>query len=338
MVIDIHSHIVPTILFERFAEAAGSFPSVQMERLVDGKGKEAFRFHFPGSIPTRPVIAELSDLAARKAAMDAEGIDHALLSLWTDLEGYELPNDEGAAWSRFINACVNDAVREEPRFTPLASVPLQDGALAATVLQEAAELNFGGVMIGTLPKGIGGGNLDDSALEPFWKAAADLKMAVYIHPMFLCNEPRLLDYELINTVGRLADTTIAVGRVIYSGLLQKYPDLKVVLSHGGAALPYALGRFQRTYEAGGRKFADPKDSFSRLYFDSCVYDVDTLHFLIMKAGADRVLMGSDAPMSIAETHPLQFIDRAGLRADQRQAIVETNARHVFRLRSQCNCN
>ena len=337
MVIDIHSHIVPTLLFERFAKAAGSFPSVQMERVVDGKGKEAFRFHFPGSIPTRPVIAELSDLTARKAAMDDEGIDHALLSLWTDLEGYELPKDEGAAWSRFVNACINDAVKDEPRFTPLASVPLQDGALAAEVLREAAEQNFGGVMIGTLPKGIGGGNLDDAALEPFWKAASGLKMAVYIHPMFLCNEPRLLDYELINTVGRLADTTIAVGRVIYSGLLQRYPDLKVVLSHGGAAIPYALGRFQRTYEAAGRKSADPKDSFSRLYFDSCVYDVDTLHYLLSKTGAERIMLGSDAPMSIAEEHPLQFIDRAGLRAEQRQAIVEDNARRVFRLRGQCNC-
>ena len=337
MVIDIHSHIVPQTLFDRFADAADTFPSVRMEPIVDSKGKDGFRFQFPGSIPTRPVIPELSDLDTRKTAMDAEGVDHALLSLWTDLEGYELAGYEGAAWSRFINACIGDALKNEPRFTPLASVPLQDGELAAEVLREALQQEFGGVMIGTLPKGVGGGNLDDPALEPFWKAASDLQMTVFLHPMFLCNEPRLLDYELINTVGRLADTTIAVGRLIYSGLLQKYPDLKVVLSHGGAALPYALGRFQRTYEAGGRKFADPADGFSRLYFDSCVYDVDTLRFLISKAGAGRVMLGSDAPMSIAEAHPLRFIDSAGLQPGQRRAIVETNARSIFRLKGTCAC-
>jgi aminocarboxymuconate-semialdehyde decarboxylase len=155
--------------------------------------------------------------------------------------------------------------------------------------------------------------------------------------MFLCNEPRLADYDLINTVGRLADTTIAVGRLLSSGVLQRHPGLKLVLSHGGAALPLALGRFRRTYEAAGRKYADPDDGFARLFFDTCVYDADALAFLIARSSAERVMLGSDAPMSIAEQHPVRLVESVPLREAERAAILGGNARRVFRLRADCGC-
>lgn len=324
-------------MFDRFAAEQHQFPGVRMFDETAPSGGRSVRFQFPGAPATRPVIAGLSELGPRKQAMREEGIDHALLSLWTDLEGYELPPAEGLAWSRFINRCLKDTLAAEPCFTPLASVPLQDGALAAQVLEEALGQGFAGVMIGTLPNGAGGGNLDGAALEPFWSAASRLGAAVYLHPMFLCNEPRLADYDLINTVGRLADTTIAVGRLLSSGVLQRYPGLRLVLSHGGAALPLALGRFRRTYEAAGRKYADPDDGFGRLFFDSCVYDAEALSFLIGRAGAERVMLGSDAPMSIAEPHPVRLVDSVPLRAHEREAILGGTARKVFRLRSDCGC-
>src|SRR5258708_4529393 len=109
---------------------------------------------------------------------------------WLASFGYELPWGEGVAWSRFYNDCLEEELREETRFTPLATVPLQHGGLAAEVLGEALDKGFGGVMIGTLPKG-NAGNLDDPALDPFWQAASDLKAAVFMPPMFLCRDPRL---------------------------------------------------------------------------------------------------------------------------------------------------
>jgi aminocarboxymuconate-semialdehyde decarboxylase len=301
------------------------------------EGTASVRFQFPGTAPTRPVIAALSDLAARKNAMAEQRVDHALLSLWTDLEGYELEPDQGLAWSRFINRCLLEDLAGEPCFTPLASVPLQHGALAAQVLEEALAQGFAGAMIGTLPQGAGGGNLDSASLEPFWAAASRLGAAIYLHPMFLCNEPRLADYDLINTVGRLADTTIAVGRLLSSGLLERYPGMNLVLSHGGAALPLALGRFRRTFQAAGRKYGDPDSGFARLFFDSCVYDAEALAFLVSRAGAERVMLGSDAPMSIAEPDPVGLVDGVALRAQEREAICGGNARRVFRLRSDCAC-
>lgn len=113
--------------------------------------------------------------------------------------------------------------------------------------------------------------------------------------------------------------------------------MKLVLSHGGAAVPMALGRFRRTYAAAGRKYADPDDGFSRLLFDTCVYDADALGFLIARAGAQRVMLGSDAPMSIAEVDPVGLLDSVPLQAHEREAIQGANARRVFRMRSDCAC-
>ena len=185
--------------------------------------------------------------------MDKNGIDHQLVGGWLDSFGYELPAAEGLAWSRFLNDCMWDELRDEPRFTPLATVPLQDGKLAAEVLGEAMDRGFGGVMIGTLPKGVRGGNLDDPSLDPFWETASRLGAAVYLHPMFVCGEARLADYDLVNAIGRLVDSSIAVSRLLYSGHLLKYTGLKFILSHGGAALPFALGRLARSHVATGGK-------------------------------------------------------------------------------------
>ena len=338
LVVDIHAHYVPNLVFERFAACRSSFPSVRMFDEKAANGARAVRFQFPGGEPTRPVIAPLSELVERKRAMDTEGIDHAVLSLWTDLEGYELDASEGVAWSRFINACLHEELASEERFTALASVPLQDGPAAAAVLEEALAQGFGGAMIGTLPHGAQGGNLDAPSLDPFWSTASRLGAAIYLHPMFLCNEPRLADYDLINTVGRLADTSIAIGRLLASGHLLKYSGMNLILSHGGAALPYALGRFRRTYEAAGKKYADPQAGFARLYYDSCVYDSAALEFLVARAGAEKVMLGTDSPMSIAEMHPVALVADARLKAGERTAILGANAKRVFRLRPGCDCH
>ena len=331
LVIDVHAHFIPQALYERFDSRASSFPAVKLLR--DEKSK---RFQFPGGEPTRPVSPKLSDLEDRRAWMESNGIDHQLLGGWLDIFGYELPAKEGLAWSRFYNECVREQLRNEPRFTPLATVPLQDGALAAEVLREAMEQGFGGTMIGTLPKG-NAGNLDDPSLDPFWKAASDLGAAVFMHPMFLCGEPRLADYDLVNAIGRLADSSIAVSRLLFSGHLLKFPGMKFVLSHGGAALPYALGRLARNHAIAQGKYADPRKGFEAMYFDSCVFDADSLEYLCRKAGARHVMLGSDQPFPIGDPHPRRVLEQASLAAADKNAILGGTAQSVFRIRSDCWC-
>jgi aminocarboxymuconate-semialdehyde decarboxylase len=307
------------------------FPGVKLLR--DAKG---IRMQFPGGEPTRPISPKLSDLADRRAWMDKNGIDHQLVGGWLDSFGYELPAGEGLAWSRYYNDCLREELLEEKRFTPLATVPLQHGGLAAEVLAEALDRGFGGVMIGTLPKGMSG-NLDDPSLDTFWKAASDLGAAVFMHPMFLCGEPRLADYDLVNAIGRLADTSIAVSRLLFSGHLLKFPDMKFVLAHGGAALPYALGRLARNHANSQGKYADPRKGFEAMYFDSCVFDADALEFLEKKAGAEKIMLGSDQPFPIGDPEPRKVVEGATLSEALKKGILGETAQRVFRVRADCWC-
>jgi aminocarboxymuconate-semialdehyde decarboxylase len=328
MIIDIHAHYIPGLLYERFDAHAARFPGVSLHR--DDKGK---RLAFLGGEPTRPISPKLSDLAERRAWLDQNGIDHQLVGGWLDSFGYELPAEQGLAWSRYINECMADALRGEPRFTPLATVPLQEGRRAAEVLAEALERGFGGAMIGTLPKGMGG-NLDDPSLDPFWEAASRLQAAIFLHPMFLCGEPRLNDYDLVNAIGRLADTSIAVSRLLFSGHLLRFPGMKFVVSHGGAALPYALGRLARNHAIAQGKYADPRKGFEAMYFDSVVFDAEALEFLAKKAGAERIMLGSDMPFPIGDPQPRRVIEEGRYFTQAQVAgILGGTARRLFRLRA-----
>ena len=331
MIIDIHAHYLPQLLYERFDTQAANFPSVQLLR-----GDKGMRLQFMGGEATRPISPKLSDLADRRTWMDKNGIDHQLVGGWLDSFGYELPAAEGLAWSRFINGCMQEALAGEKRFTALATVPLQDGKRAAEVLGEAMEAGFGGIMIGTLPKGLGG-VLDDPQLDPFWETASKLQAGVFLHPMFLCGEPRLADYDLVNAIGRVADTSIAVARLLFSGHLLRFPGMKLVLSHGGAALPLVLGRLARNFTIAQGKYADPRKGFDALYFDSVVFDADALRFLAGKAGAARIMLGSDMPFPIGDMEPCKVVHAAGFGAAERASILGGNAQGVFRIRPDCWC-
>jgi len=328
IVIDVHAHFTPKLMSERFELNAAKFPDVKLV-----KSDKGVTLQFPGTAPTRPIMPGLSDLAGRQAWMDKAGIDHQVVGGWLDSFGYELPAAQGAAWSRYLNDCQWEQFRDERRFSALATVPLQDGKLAADVLAEAMERGFAGVMVGTLPKGEHGGNLDDPSLDPFWETAARLGAAVVMHPMFVCGEPRLADYDLVNAIGRLVDSTIAVSRLLFSGHLLKHTGMKFVLCHGGAALPFGLGRLARSHTAQAGKVADPRKGFATMYFDSCVFDTDSLDYLVQKAGVERVMLGSDAPFPIGDPEPLKVFSGAKLNDAQKKMILSETAQKVFRLRA-----
>ncbi len=325
MIVDAHAHFVAPGIFARLKSQKNLFPSVQL--LEEGKG---FRMSFAGRDPTRIIPARLYDPEHRKRWLDQQRIDHQVVACWLDLFGYELPADEAADWCRFLNEELLNFARSHGFLTPLACVPLQSGSHAATVLQEAVAAGFRGIMIGTQPKGVGG-NLDDPGLDPFWKKASDAELPVFLHPMFACPDERLSDYDLVNSVGRVSDTSAAAGRLLCSGHLQRFPGIKLILSHGGGALPFILGRLKRTYERNDRKFADPAEGFRRLYFDTVLYDPQAVRFLRDVAGADRLMLGSDSPF--LEGDPLPYVTEAQLAPAARDAVLGGNAARLFRIAS-----
>ena len=328
MNIDIHAHYVPQALLDELVAGKHGFPSVK--NAGDGK---SIRITFGQEQPKRPVLPAMSDAALRKRMLVEQDIDRQVVAGWVDMFGYNLAPQEGADWARYINEHMLKGVKAVDRFVPLATVPMQSGALAARVLEDALNAGFHGAMIATQPNGQASG-LDDPDLNPFWEAANAKQATLFVHPTFGACDDRLKAYGLVNAVGRITDTTIAMSRLLYSGHLLRYPNVKLVVAHGGAALPMALGRLRSSYASAPAGRADPVEAFNKLYFDTVVYDKVTLRFVCDQAGSDKVMMGTDQPFGNAQKNPVQFVqDCCGVGTAESAMILGDTAQKVFNIRS-----
>ena len=328
MIIDTHAHVVPGTMLDSLRSESRLFPSVRLH--TEGA---APRMAFAGGAPGRPIQPRLHDLSQRRDWLKASRVDHQLVGGWTDVFGYELAGEEAADWARFYNEHMQRDAAALPALSALATVPLQNGALAARVLEEALDAGFKGAMIATMPKG-SGGNLDDPDLAPFWELASARRATIFVHPHYLCGDERLAGYDLVNAVGRLADSTIAIARLLFSGHLARYSGMTLVIAHAGGALPYGLGRLKRN-RVIHPEYADPEDGFRRLYFDSVVFEPRALRFLCDVVGADRITLGSDYPFGIGDLNPVRIVDETPLTAAERDAILGGNAARIFHI--ECGC-
>jgi aminocarboxymuconate-semialdehyde decarboxylase len=326
MIIDSHAHFVPPALLEEIADTAADFPALELVPYDSG-----FGFSFAGAAATRPVSPLLSDVGKRLDWMDQHQIDHQVVGGWLDMFGYEMPAEDGERWSRLINKHLGAfAAAHDGRFIPLASLPMQDGAAAARVLDDAHKAGFKGAMIGTQPHG-SGGVLDDPALTPFWQAAERNQSILFIHPVFDSGDKRVDDYGMNNAIGRITDTLIAIARIIYSGHVQRYQGVRIVIGIGGAGLPYVLGRMRRNYNLHKDSLADPQQALSLLYYDSLLHDPAALQFLIESVGSARIMLGSDMPFPIGDPAPLDIFDGLRISASQKQDMLCGVAKTLFGL-------
>ena len=324
MIVDSHAHLMPSDHIAAIRKERARFPSVRV--IEEGN---SIALAFAGGKPTRPVSKGLSDVAARIAWMDKQGIDRQVVGGWVDSFGYELPAAEGEAWSRLANDAMLAAAKAEPRLVPLATVPLQDGARAAAVLNAAMTAGCPGAMIGTLPRGIGS-VLDAPHLDPFWTAADETGAVIHIHPSFDAGDVRVNDYGLANAVGRISDAMVAVGRLVYSGHVMRYRNARIVVPMGAAGLPFLIGRLKRNQKVTPG-VADPVEALSQLYFDSILHDARVLQFVIGMLGADRLMMGSDMPFPIGDEEPMKIVAAAGLKPEQVASINGGLAAKLFRI-------
>jgi aminocarboxymuconate-semialdehyde decarboxylase len=277
------------------------------------------------------VSKPLSDIAGRVAWMKKQGIDRQVVGGWVDMFGYELASAEGEAWSRLANDMLMAAAKAEPRFVPLATVPLGDGARAASVLKAAINTGFPGVMIGTLPRGVGS-TLDAADLDAFWQAADETGALVHIHPSFDAGDVRVNDFGLANGLGRITDAAVAVAvaRLISAGHVARYNNAKFFAPMGAAALPFVLGRLKRN-AAITPGIGDPVAGLGTLYTDTILHDARVLKFVVEMIGSERLMMGSDMPFPIGDTEPLKIVATAGLSPAQTASINGGLAARLFRI-------
>ena len=296
-------------------------------RLIEDGGSLALAF--AGGKPTRPVSKPLSDIAGRVAWMAQQGIDRQVVGGWVDMFGYELPGAESEAWSRLANDALLAAAKTEPRFVPLATVPLGDGARAAGVLKTAIAAGFPGAMIGTLPRGVGS-TLDHADLDPFWQAADETGALIHIHPSFDAGDVRVNDFGLANGLGRITDAAVALARLISAGHVARYKNAKFFAPMGAAALPFVLGRLKRN-AAITPGIGDPVAALGAIYTDTILHDARVLKFVIEMMGTERLMMGSDMPFPIGDSEPMKIVAEAGLSPAQTASINGALAARLFKI-------
>jgi aminocarboxymuconate-semialdehyde decarboxylase len=222
---------------------------------------------------------------------------------------------------------------EQPdRVSVLGAVPLQDPVLAAAELEAMMATGlFAGVEI---TASVRGSYLGDAQFAPFWTAAESVGAVVFIHPTTRgFGEPVFRDYYLQNLVGNPMETTLTAAHMVLAGVIERHPDLKVILAHGGGAILALRGRLRHGHEtvaAAGRALSEsPEDSIRRFRFDTVTHDPLLVRDLVQAVGADRVLLGSDYPFDMADQHPVETVRRAGLDEDDEAALLGANAERLL---------
>ena len=279
MIIDIHSHYFPLdlIVEARKGKAMDGLTTIQDRDREMACHRQGARYELK---------REFYDLGVKLARMDELEINVSVLSIAPTLFMYWTDQTEAYDFCRKMNDSLAEfASASGGRIVGLASVPLQDPESAARELRRAiTELGFRGAQIGTSVESL---SLDDARHAAFFKEASDLGVPLMIHPYAVGKRERMEDFQLNNLVGNPMDTCLSAVRLILSGFLDHYPELKIILPHGGGYLPYQIGRLDRGYFARPGKnlcaFA-PSEYLKRFYFDTILFDPNHLNsFAILPA-------------------------------------------------------
>lgn len=324
MIIDVHAHCIPAPFRSWLEEKGAPLGAVPVE------GERGTAIRFADEVTTQPLRADLTDFDRRLAVMDDAGVDVQVLAGWIDLTGYELGEREAVTYSQAHNDFLaEEAARAPNRFRPIGTAPLQAPEQAARELERTmGELGMVGVEIATTVRGR---FLDQAGLDPFWEAAESLGAFVLLHPMTPLGGVDLGRFFMSNAVGRPAESTIAAAGLILSGVLERFPGLKICIVHGGGYLPFQIGRLDRACEvkpglAGKEISALPSDYLRRMWVDTVIHNPKVLRFLIDFLGHDRVMLGTDYPFEMGDDDPVGFVRSVpGITDAEAAAILGGNA-------------
>ncbi len=313
-VVDFHCHMLETTVFKASTN----------KTVFTGFGANPVSAPRPGA---QQVMARMYDPAAIIEDMNARGIDISVVSSSTvlqgtswasprqDLELCRICNDQAAQW----------AADYPGRFVGSFVLPLQSVELALEELNRC--VNQLGLKVANVSASYNGVYMGDPIYQTFWERVHGAGVTVWIHPEG-ARDPWLQQYALWNSLGQSIEETKCMTSLIYEGVMHKFPDLKVVMAHGGGYFAHYMGRMDRNTlnrpdtvrHTGGRT---PSDFLRSFYYDTCVYDPEVLKVLIARVGLDRLVMGSDYP--VGESDPLAWLRSAGLAGEGLRAVAGGNA-------------
>ena len=323
-IIDVHNHFYPP----EYLDALRSGKSV-VRVTVDSAGNP--HIHYPGDYNV--AVAGHRDIAYRQKVLEDAGVDTQVISLTTPGTHVESP-----AYAVTLAKLVNDAfaaiiAERHPRFTALATLPLNDPAASLAEFRRAVEeLHLPGAMLFSNVNGVA---LADERFWPLYEAAAAYGAVLHIHPTSPVGVEAMTQYWLMPLVGFLMDTTLAAAHLVFSGVGERFPRIKWVLSHLGGAVPYMAERFDRGFFAfkDCRRNIDrpPSDYLRRWYYDTVNFDPNALRLAVAFAGADRILAGSDYPHQIGSIPSmLTSLRHLGLSDADTTRILGGSAAGIYR--------
>ena len=326
-VIDVHTHIVPPAI----AAAVGRGPWHGIEFDVNESGK--LRGVCGGATAVLPWPNFAETLEERLSLMDQERVDVHVLSLSPSIFWYHSSPSDSVAYARAVNDSLAEVVREAPeRFRALAYLPLQDPDASVRELDRCLRMDgFVGAVVGT---NVDGRDWDDPAFLPILREAERQKALVFFHPARIRGQAFLNRYHLRNLVGNPMETAVAFASLVFGGVLDRLPELQVVLAHGGGFASTGIGRFDHGYEvrpeAREHAGAIPSDYLRRVLLDSLTHSGETLRSLIRRVGVDQVVLGTDYPADMGQRDPVTWLERIeGISDTQRELILGGNLEEIL---------
>ena len=323
-IVDFHNHFYPP---EYLDALRSGDTAVQLSTDADGNPVLAYPGDYNVAVPGH------RDIAYREAALAREGIDRQVITFTTPGTHVETPQ-RAAQLARLVNDAFARVVHERPRFTALATLPLNDPAASVLELERAmTQLGFKGAMLFSNVNGVA---LADARYEPLWAKADALGAVLYIHPTNPVGVEAMTDYWLMPLVGFPWDTTLAAAKLVFSGVVERFPKIRWVLGHLGGAVPYIAERLDRGYEAFPecrehiRKA--PSAYLKEFYYDTVNFDPGALRLAVEFAGPRRILAGSDYPHRIGSLRAmLDSLRRLDVSAEDRALILGGNASRLLDL-------
>ena len=330
MVIDAHAHYVPPQIIEHLRQEGPRYGI----SVIDSPPPACACLKFHDGLQCRPFFSRLLESPQqRQESMNKQGIDRQVLSGWVDVFGHGLNTDQGTAWHRLMNEHLSATCHAHPEsFSMLASGHMPDAASAAGELEFAVRQL--GAVGGVVACNINGINLGEAALDEYWAAASELDVPIFLHPTQPVPTPRTQKFALNQVVQYTFDTTLAIGSLIWSGVLDRFPDLKLIVSHGGGAFPYLMGRFDCMHErshAGLQSAKPPSAYLRRMHYDTILHDAAALRYLKQQVQCDRIVLGTDDSFPPADRDPLGSLKSAGFTTEEIQQIANVNPSALFKI-------
>jgi len=321
--IDIHTHILP----ENLNEVTDTFSDPRFLRMdiIDDKTamlkKDGTAF--------RQVDYNCWSHQKRIQDCYTKKVDVQVLSTIPVLFSYWAKDNEGLILSMFLNNHIAESIKDEPnRFIGLGTVPMQNPNMAINEMDRIVnELKLPGIEIGS---NVNGENLSEEKFHPIFEHAEKIGCSIFVHPWEMMGQAEMKKYWLPWLVGMPAETSRAICSLIFGGVLEKYPNLKIAFAHGGGAFPFNAGRVDHGFNVRPDLCAVdnsvlPSSYMKNFYVDSLVHDENSMNFIIQIMGAERIAMGSDYPFPLGEYHPGKLIESMNLSDSTKQRLLAGTA-------------